>query len=308
MMSFVLLFALVILCVVAALAALWPVLRQARDGVDASVAGRHVLLAALEENERDRAAGRIAAEDAEAARAEIGRRLLATDRAAERQTEAPRGGTVLPVALALLVPLGALGLYGAIGSPGAPDRPLASRSAEAPTITREETEDLVRRAEARLGENPDDARGWLALAPAYRALGRDRDAAQALERALPRLAGTERARALVELTDIETVRTGQVGASGEARLREALAIDPADGRAGFLFAMRAEEARPPGEAAKLWRMLIAQHQGADPPWLALARERATRLEAMEGGATPSEANDASMANGTIEPIDATGGE
>lgn len=275
--------AALVLSALAAAGALWPLLRAGRTehrGDDALAGERAALIAALSENLRDREAGRIAPNEAEATRAEIGRRLLAVDRETRGEGETRRAGAVVPILVALLAPLGAFALYSAIGAPGAPDRPLAARLAEAraPTVARGEAEELVRQAEARLAANPDEVAGWLALAPVYRALGREADAAAALERALPALEGAPRARALVELTDIEASRDGTIGEAGEARLREALALDPADGRAGFLLAMRAEEALPARRAAEAWRQLIARHEATGAPWLALARTRLAALE------------------------------
>lgn len=291
---------LIVLCVAAALAALWPVLRRSRPR-DGREAERETLLAALRENERDRDAGRIAPAEADAARAEIGRRVLRVDRALREAPPAERAGTAVPVLSALLVPLGAIALYAALGSPGTADRPLAARIAEAsaPAVARAEAEAMVLAAEERLRENPDEAAGWLALAPVYRALGRDADARTALERALPELEGIPRARALVDLVDIDATEAGRIDERGAARLREALEIDPADGRAGFLFALHVEQTRPSAEAAETWRSLIAVHERTGAPWLDSARARLARLE---GDAPPEDATAAAI-RGMVEGLD-----
>ena len=289
-MSLAFLVTLAALSALAAATALWPLLRRAPAGAevggdDAMAAERATLLAALRENERDREAGRIGTDEAEAARAEIGRRLLAADRLARDRPGGVRRGATVPIATALAVPLLAIAFYAATGSPGAPDRPLGARIAEArgPAIDRAEAEELVRRAEARLAENPEETAGWLALAPAYRALGRDEDAANALRRALPGTEGIARARALVDLTDIEASRLGRIDEAGAERLREALRIDPASGRAGFLLALYVEQTRSPEDAASAWRALIARHEKTGSAWLDAAR---TRLARLEGGSAP----------------------
>ena len=284
-MSLAFLVILAALSALAAATALWPLLRRAPasakgGGDDAMEAERATLLAALRENERDREAGRIGIDEAEAARAEIGRRLLAADRLARGASGGVRRGATVPIATAFAVPLLAIAFYAVTGSPGAPDRPLGARIAEArgPAVDRADAEELVRRAEARLAENPDETAGWLALAPAYRALGRDEDAANALRRALPGTQGIARARALVNLTDIEASRVGRIDEAGAERLREALRIDPADGRAGFLLALHVEQTRSSEEAKSAWRALIARHEQTNAAWLGAARARLAQLE------------------------------
>ena len=137
----------------------------------------------LEEITRDEAAGRIGAAEAEAARIEVSRRLLA---AADQESAAPvtspsRKRAVAIVALVLL-PLLSGGLYLALGSPTLPGQPLSARAnpQAAPAI-----EQLVAQVEAHLESNPQDGRGWEVLAPVYSVqLRRYDDAARARRNAI----------------------------------------------------------------------------------------------------------------------------
>src|ERR1700676_3389223 len=78
----------------------------------------------LAEVERDLARGLLAADEAEAARTEIARRILAL-----RPAEAATGAGPIPLAMAtvviLLLPVAAWVLYWRLGSPGLPDQPFA---------------------------------------------------------------------------------------------------------------------------------------------------------------------------------------
>ena len=109
-----------------------PLLRTAGSGPDREEFDREVYRDQLDELERDRARGLINDAQAEAAKAEIARRMLAT---AEESGNAgapttARSGRVLAVLLALVLPVGALAVYGSVGRPDLPAQPLASRNLE----------------------------------------------------------------------------------------------------------------------------------------------------------------------------------
>jgi len=141
---------------------------------------REVFAAQLDELEADRARGLIGDSEAAAARAEIARRLLRA-KGPRATADAPRRRrTGVALALAVLVPAFSVGAYLALGSPHYADQPLAARTAP---ITETELAGLVAAAERELAQNPDDARGWIALAPVYQRLQRFTEAAAAFERA-----------------------------------------------------------------------------------------------------------------------------
>ena len=121
----------------------------------------------LAEVERDRERGLLDHAQAAAARAEIGRRLLAT-RAEQEATpgaEAPRAGfRVAAVAVGIGVPAGAVALYLVLGAPFlAAGGGAATQREEAAAATESvgpDIEAMVARLGERLRERPDDARGW----------------------------------------------------------------------------------------------------------------------------------------------------
>ena len=84
----------------------------------------------LNEIESDRARGLIGEEEAEAARVEIARRLLAADskaRASDRAKSHGARARAAMIAIGAALPLLALGLYLTYGSPRLPGQPLAAR-------------------------------------------------------------------------------------------------------------------------------------------------------------------------------------
>src|SRR5438046_574493 len=133
----------------------------------------------LAEIDRDVAAGLIGASEAEAARVEIGRRLLA---AADGQRDLPaRSNLGLRRASAIValvgLPIAAVTFYLSFGSPRLGDFPLASRTRTADV--NQPLDNMVAQVEAHLEKNPTDGRGWTVLAPVLARLGRYDDAVRA---------------------------------------------------------------------------------------------------------------------------------
>src|SRR6202158_6477019 len=158
-------------------AVLWPWGRGGQPQKDGSEAA--VYKDQLTEIDRDVAAGMIGSSEAEAARVEISRRLLA---AADNQRDPPIASSIsLRRSAAILawvaLPIMAVALYLPIGSPRLRDFPLAQRT-RAPDVT-QPLDNLVAEVEAHLEKNPTEGRGWSVLAPVLARLGRYDEAVRA---------------------------------------------------------------------------------------------------------------------------------
>src|SRR3954449_11242791 len=143
----------------AILAGLWPLGRvraTAAAGNDIAVYRDQ-----LEEIARDRAAGLIGEAEAEAARVEVSRRLIAAADTVHADPSVPGGmlrrRTAAVVAL-VAIPLIAAGLYLTLGSPELPGQPLASR--DTTPLQDRSLDRLVANVESHLEKNPEDGRGW----------------------------------------------------------------------------------------------------------------------------------------------------
>ena len=166
----------------AMVAVLLPILRhgaEARSDNDIAVYRDQ-----LDELERDLAAGSIGKTEAEAARVEISRRLLAAADAARSAPKASNSSAavryrrrIAAIAL-LLLPVGAGGLYLRLGSPELASEPVGAQRV-ASSNQQSSVEELIAKAEAHLARNPDDGRGWEILAPVYMQIGRYSDSANA---------------------------------------------------------------------------------------------------------------------------------
>lgn len=233
----------------------------------------------LRELDADIERGAIEPAEADYARAEIGRRLIAAQDAANAEEASaarprPSGGALL-AASAVFAPLAAALIYSITGSPGMQALPLAARIDEirnqqaTQTLQGMEVSDLVSRAEAQLARNPDDGRGWDVLAPMYLRIGRPEDARRAFERAIA-LEGDSPRRSS-GLGQAYYMLAGTVDENAQAAFRRALEQDPSDSRARFFLALAAAESGDVPAALLAWQAMTAQG-GAAPEWQAAAAE------------------------------------
>ena len=245
----------------ALLALLWPLRRGWATAAAQTPDDSAVYRDQLQEIERDLAAGSIGANEAEAARIEVSRRLLATDEAeAARMRDAETNretavkallrGRQLSVALAVMVlTFGAGGLYLTLGSPDLPGQPLAARLAAAHGEGNS-VEALFRRVEAHLKQHPEDGRGWEVIAPVYMRLGRYEDAAKARANALRLLGPTAQRQA--DLGEaLVALENGTVTAEAKAAFDAAIRLDPGNVSARFYQGIAAEQDGNSEEAARI---------------------------------------------------------
>jgi len=232
----------------------------------------------LDEIARDRAAGLLSEAEAEAARAETGRRLLAADRQAGRPAPGEsRARLPAAIVIALLLPLGAAGVYLGLGNPAAPDLPLAERRNDAgmaAATARARTERLVSTLAERLRQAPDDLRGWVLLARSLTALARYREAAGAYGQAAE-LSGradllAAQGEALMAAAD------GQVTPGARAKFDAALAKDPTEARARYYLALAEAQAGRRQAAFDGWAALL-RDAPADAPYIATLHARLSEL-------------------------------
>lgn len=226
----------------------------------------------IDEIARDRSRGLIDERDAESARVEVARRLIA---ASERAGAAPvaRDGSVArrraaAVASLVAIPAIALGVYATLGKPNLPDLPLASRKTDAPNGAN--VADLVSRVETALAKDPNDGRGWSVLAPIYMRLGRANDAANAYANAI-RLLGTSPEREADYGEALYSAADGVVTERAKAAFERSVAGGQPSVKGSFYLARAAEQ---DGDLAGAVSRL--------KPILASAPEDAPYLEALKG--------------------------
>jgi len=266
-------FILALMTAAAIFAVLWPLGRKAELRADSDLA---VYCAQLAEIEADRAAGRIAENEAHAARAEVSRRLLAADAAATVITPGDSPWRIRTAALAALVllPIGAASLYLTFGSPQEPGRPIADR--RGPASEQDSILELVARVEGHLAQNPDDGRGWQVVAPVYMQLGRFDEAVNARRNVL-RILGTSADREANLGEALAAAGGGIVSADAKAAFARAQALDAKEPKSRFFLGLAAEQDGNPTEAAAIWRDMLAK-ASPDARWIDTVREALARVE------------------------------
>lgn len=243
----------------------------------------------LSELDRDAAGGLLTPDEAEAARIEVSRRILAADEG--HRSHAPATTTtpgifsqlVFYLSAAVIV-TGAAGLYLVNGSPGYGSRPFAIRAEKSPSGA--PVGELIARVEARLREVPGDGRGWDVLAPVYLKQQRHQDAIRAYSRAIE-LLGENRAR-LRGLAEAHLAQSnGIVGPEVRKAYEKILAKEPELIAPRFWLAVGLEQDGDAEGAAAAYQALLKGVSGNDaassrrlPP--ALAQLIRARLASIKG--------------------------
>ena len=252
----------------------------------------------LAEVERDVGRGLLTIEQAEAARAEIGRRILALQpgaasphpnppppagEGAQRDRGAGRGFAVAAIAV-LFLPFAAWLLYARLGMPGLPDQPFAERAAASAKRTAGVEhlglDDAIAKIGAHLKTHPEDLTGWLLLARTQVSLGRYTEAVEAYRHA----------------ADLSGHRADIMGDWGEAQVLAANGAVTREAREAFEAALADKESAP---RSRYYLALAKAQQGdtkaalqgwvdlaADAPtdaeWLPLVRQRIAEAAAKLG--------------------------
>ncbi|MFL6814200.1 MAG: c-type cytochrome biogenesis protein CcmI [Bradyrhizobium sp.] len=265
----------VLMTLAAVLAVWWPLARRqkaVRSGTDVAVYRDQ-----LDEIDRDEAASLIGSVEAEAARVEVSRRLIAaveTARAATAVAAPVPAGSYRRATLAatiILLPLGAALTYLSLGSPN-----LVPVSMHASQPLPGGIENTVAEVEAYLESNPKNGRGWELLAPVYLRLGRFNDAVRARRNALE-IFGADAAR-LGDLGEaIVLASNGVVTPEAKSLFERANATDPEDVMAQYYLGLSAKQEGRRDEAVKRWSALVSSaREGAE--WLPLVKNALARID------------------------------
>lgn len=254
------------LTVAATLAVLIPITRRRTAVAAPETQDLAVYQDQLKEVDTDLQRNLIDQESAEQARLEIARRLIKAEKAQQLQVAPLRSGMVrnlLILATIMIIPAFSWVLYSIIGSPDLPSQPLAQRMAASPD--RASVDELLAKAEIHLKQNPDDARGWVLLAPIYLRTGRVDDALTAYQNII-RLNGEEFSGVLGLAETLVAKNNGLVTAESKALFEKAAAMDPKDVRPPAYLARFLMQENQTAQAADLLEN-FAKLAPVDAPWL-----------------------------------------
>lgn len=233
----------------------------------------------LKEVDADVERGLLSTQQAEAARTEIKRRMLAAADKPEAAAAAGRSYKGLAALLAVLVPTAALALYVLLGHPELPDQPFAARQDTRQDAQMAEMAGLLDKLAERLKQTPDDVEGWAMLARSARAMERHDYAAEAFGRLVA--LGQKDAAIYAGLGESLLFRDQAVTPRAIAAFQDALRLDPKDVRSRFYLGMARMETGDAEGAIAIWKEMEASAP-ADAEWLAGVRARIADAAATAG--------------------------
>lgn len=259
-----------------------PLLRPAPPTPDAAAYDQAVYRDQLRELDRDLVRGVLTPAEAQSARLEIQRRLLAaadTDPAPVVRASARLSGA-LAIGLVALIGLGSVGLYLHLGVPTRNDMTAAREEGQ-----RMEVQRMIVKLRERLVTEPNNADAWAMLGRAAAALADWQEAVDSYQRALT-LTSDPSADLLAAYGEVLAARAGGVvTAQARQSFQAALVADPANGMARFYMAVSAAQDGDPKAAIDLLQGLAADLPADAPVRPEIAR-RLAAFAAQAGVAVP----------------------
>lgn len=259
----------------------WPLLRRTEDLSDRAAYDLTVFQDQLKEVDRDVARGVLTAAEADAARLEIQRRIVALGRAPVEAVSAGTGRSrwVGIGITAVALPLIALAVYSGVGTPD-PERAQAlALETQGNGMSPDDINALVDRLAARVAGEPDNAEGVALLARTYRELGRYGEAAETFRRLTQLQPDADSYSSLGEALTMGA--NGFVTPEAHTALMSALAIDRTEPRARFYLGLGQAAEGNAENAIAIWRDLTADAP-PDAPWLSMVREQMSAVAQNEG--------------------------
>jgi cytochrome c-type biogenesis protein CcmH len=307
---------------VVVLVLLLPLLHAWRAPAERRQYDRAVYRAQLDELARDVARGVIGGAEAQAARVEIERRLLAAGSAPGSASPdavpqgvapgaaAPRLGSnrALALAAALIIAGGAGLVYLRLGAPGVPDVPFAERQEAAPAgqgphagqPPHIDMADAAKTLAAKLKANPNNAQGWLMYARTEAMLGNWQTSADAYSRAIAQ--GQTDADVFAGYGEMLVLGTdGIVGPPARAAFASALQRDGKNDVARYYTALADAQAGESRRAIAGWQALAADIPDDSPMREAIGRQVADAASTAGIAAPPLPKGQPATASTTGEP-------
>jgi cytochrome c-type biogenesis protein CcmH len=259
----ILAFLLALLAFGALLPIIAPLLRGGRPVASRGSFDQAVYRDQLRELDRDIARGLITGEDADAARLEIQRRLLATDKLPTAPSRLSRSPLLAMVVFAV-IGAGSVGSYLWLGAPEVPDVPFSGRKAVATVDSQANSLDKATEAlSAKLKQNPSDRASWVQYGRNLAMLNQFDKAEDAYRHAMA--LGQNDPDVMADHAEVLVLQAGgTVTPAAEAALKQVLALDPSNGLARYYLSIAAMQAGEPKQAIDGFQALLAE-QPSDSP-------------------------------------------
>lgn len=262
----------------------------------------------LKEVERDLARGIVNPDDAERARVEISRKVLAADAQLQAAESEQGSGNENKIAAFLVMALvligGGVATYQQLGAPGYGDFGLKSRIAAAdearenrPSQAEAESKlpdlppatgasdyvlDLIERLREAVAQNPDDIQGLELLATNEANLGNFKAAYQTQSRLIQVKGENAVANDFTALAEMLTMAAnGYISPEAEAALDQALRRDEEHPIARYYVGLMMAQSGRPDVTFRIWRALLDEGP-ADAPWIAPIRAQILNAASLAG--------------------------
>lgn len=248
------------LAIVAIVAISWPLLRKPAANATRAAYDLTIFADQLKEVDRDVERGVLTPEQADAARAEIQRRIAAAEKA-PAEVEAPETKTkrnLVIAAVVVAVPLLAAGIYWKVGTPD-------PAKTEANDIDK-----MVEQLAAKVAQDPTDLEGVQLLARTYSRIGRFTDAVKTYAQVLAMEPDAANFSSFGEA--LVFAAEGKVTKDAHDAFVRGLALDRTEPRARFYLGLEQVDKSQPSNALAIWREL-ADTAPADAPWLEMVKEQ-----------------------------------
>lgn len=214
----------------------------------------------LTDIERDVERRLMTAEQGDAARVEIQRRMLAAaDAGGDAGGASPRRNMGAVIGVAILIPAIAFGFYLGLGSPQLPNLPHAERHDERAEQQQQATmfRDMVSQLAVKLEQNPNDGKGWAMMGRSLRVLGDTEAARDAYKRAIALMPEDSQVRLEYAALLLDQVPEGvPLPPEFVQVMSEVLTLDPGQFDALYFLGMAAAQQGDNARARELWTRLL----------------------------------------------------
>ncbi len=237
-----------------------PLLRRKPQAMSRAAYDLTVYKDQLAEIEREVERGTLTADQADAARTEIQRRILALGDVG--QGGKPTRGAVLAASVAVLavVPLVGFGTYTMLGQPHLPDQPYSARAGMIADMQDQAAliQNMVASLSARLEKEPNDGKGWAMLGRSLRVMGEMEKSTDAYKKAVALLPGDVQVRMEYAALLLAEVPQGSALPPEFVRVMgEIVAVDPKNPDALYFTGLAEAQTGNAKKARDLWTRLLA---------------------------------------------------
>lgn len=237
-----------------------PLLRARPQAVSRAAYDLTVYKDQLAEVERELERGTLTADQADAARTEIQRRILALGDVGKGTAPQRSSAKLAAAVIVAVVPLVGFGVYTLLGQPAMPDQPYAARKGQLDQMQGQADmiKAMVAQLSARLEKEPNDGKGWAMLGRSLRVMGETEKATAAYKKAVALLPGDTQVR-----MEYGAVLLGQVPQGGQLPpefvrlMREVVAVDPKNPDALYFAGLAEAQGGNVAKARDLWTRLLA---------------------------------------------------